>query len=221
VKRTLLGDRGLLVYIGFLAASGLALTLSMPWASKLSDLMSYPWRPFPAPFFLTYGFLSACVVLDQAADAVQVGKPRLAFLAVAAGRVALAQVLSLPLLATSRSLFPDSWFPIPLAAGYVTAVCLALSAGAVVLEVYAVRRGKHPAVLRYVALLAWIGAPAVFLAVGGPLRVLSHLSPGVALASIVDGASGGVELAVAFSAPLLAALGFSAWVFGLTRGSTE
>lgn len=219
--RILFGERGLLVYAGFLAASGLSLTLSMPWTARLSDLMSYPWRPFPVPFFLTYGFFSACVALDRAAEAVPVGRPRPAFLGVALVRVAFVQLLALPLLALSRALFPSQWVPIPLAAAYVTTECLALAAGAVVLEIYAVRRGKHPAALRYAGLLAWIGAPAVFLAVGGPLRILSHLSPAVALMSITTGESNLLQLGVAFAAPVLSALGFSAWVITLAAKGSD
>lgn len=221
MRRLLFGERGLAVYIVFLTASGVALTLSMPWMSKLSDLISYPWRPFPLPFFLTYGFLAACVALDRAADAVPLGRPRLAFLAVAALRVGFVQLLALPLLATSGALFPDSWIPIPLAAAYVAVVCLGLASGAVVLEVHAVRQGKHPAALRYVGLLAWIAFPAVFLAVGGPLRLFAHLSPGVALASIVAGTAELPQLILAFSAPALLALGFSAWIFALARRAPE
>lgn len=221
MRRLLFGERGLWVYVGLVATSAVALTLLMPWMSKLSDLMSYPWRPFPLPFFLTYGFLSACVAIHRAADAVPLGRPRLASLAVAALRVGFAQLLTLPLLATSRALFPGSWIPIPMAAAYVATVSLALACGAVVLEVYALRRGKHPAALRYVGLLAWISLPAVFLAVGGPLRILAHLSPGVALTSLVAGDPHLSQLLVAFSAPALLALGFSAWVFALARRAHE
>ncbi len=221
MRRLLFGERGLAVYVGFLAVSGVTLTLLMPWMSKLSDLMSYPWRPFPLPFFLTYGFLSACVALHRAAEAVPLGRPRLSSLAVAALRVGFVQLLVLPLLTASRALFPGTWIPIPLAGAYVAVVSLAAACGGVVLEVYAVRRGKHPAVLRYVGLLAWIGLPAVFLAVGGPLRLLAHLSPGVALTSIVAGAPRLSQLIVAFSTPALLALGFSAWVFELVRRAHE
>jgi len=221
MRRILLGDRGLLLYSGFIAASGLALMLSMPWATTLNDLMNYPWRPLPTPFFLTYGFLSACLALDRAAEAVPVLRPRLATLAIAGLRVALAQVVVLPLVALSRVLFPDTWAPIPLGAAYIAVVSLALSGAAVVLEILAVRRGKHPAVLRYAGLVAYLALPAVFLGLGGPLRVLSQLSPAVALLSIVTGTSGLTDAIVAFSVPALAWVGFCAWVFVLTRGNRE
>jgi len=220
VKRILIGERGLWVYATFVAGCGLALTLSMPWTSTLSDLMSYPWRPFPLPFFLTYGFLSAWVALDRAAEAVPVGRPRVAFLAVAALRVGFTQLLALPLVAASRALFPDDWTAIPLAAAYVVAASLAFAAGAVVLEILAVRRGRHPAGLRYGLFFAWLGLPAILLAVAGPIRTLAQLSPAVAVASIVGGEVALPGVLVAFAAPALATVAFTVWCLVLSKGAS-
>lgn len=205
------------MYATFLACSGVALMLSMPWTSRLDDLMSYPWRPFPVPFFLTYGFFSAWVALDRAAEAVPIGRPRPATLAVAAVRVALAQALALPLVVLSRVLFPDDWAPIPLAAAYVTLVSLAAAAGSVVLEIHAIRRGKHPVVVRYLGLLALLSLPAIFLGLNGPLRAASHVSPAVALVSIVAGTATLAEYVMAFSSAAALVVGFSVWALALTR----
>jgi hypothetical protein len=199
VKTILLGNRGTIPYATLLLASGTALTLSMPWTSRLSEVMSYPWRPFPLPFFLTYGFLSAWAALDRGADAVPVGRVRLSFLSTAIARVAFAQIRMLPLVCYARVLFPDSRLPIPIAVAYVTAVSLCLSAGAVVLEIHAVRQGWHPAVVRYASFLAMLGLPAALIAAGEPFRSISYLSPAVALVSIVAGTTSPSHLALAFA----------------------
>lgn len=218
MKATLLGNRGAIPYTVLLVASGVVLALSMPWTSRLSELMSYPWRPFPLPFFLTYGFFSAWLALDRGADAVPVGRVRLSFLWTAIARAGFAQVLVLPLVCYARVLFPTSWIPVPIAVAYVTAVSACLAAGAVVLEIHAVRRGRHPAVIRYTAFLALLGLPATFLAAGEPLRSISYISPAVALVSIVADSPSLAHLALAFATPLVVGLGFVARTVAWKRG---
>jgi hypothetical protein len=221
VKSILFGNRGAVPYMVLLLASGTTLTLSMPWASRLSELMSYPWHPFPLPFFLVYGFFSAIVALDRSADAVPTGRMRLSGLGIAVARVAFAQALVLPLLSYSRVLFPGSGIPVLIAVAYVMDVSLCLSAGTVVLEIYSVRRGWNSSLLRYAAFFALLGAPAILLAAAEPVRLLSHLSPAVALTSIVVGPIESAPLALAFGVPTLLGLGFLGWIAALARGDSN
>ena len=121
LHKLLFANHGAAIYAVLIIASGLALALSMPWASRLSELIMQPWRPFPLPFFWMYTTLSALIALSIGAVAAPVGSDTRglsAFLVVLA-RVAFGHFLMLPLIAYSRVLFPNSVAPLIGAAVYV------------------------------------------------------------------------------------------------------
>jgi len=180
LHKILFANHGASIYAVLVAASGVVLLLSMPSASRLSELILQPWRPFPLPFFLTHTVLSAIMALSSGAAAVPVPSEtqRTPVVSTVMARVVFGQFLVLPLVAYSRVLFPRSAAPLVVAAAYILLLSVLMALAGILLEVYASRRGRSSAVLRYGFLAAYMAIPLAGLAGKSPItQAIALASP--------------------------------------------
>jgi hypothetical protein len=179
LDKALLSDHGAAVYAILIAGSAAVLMFSMPWASRLSELIAHPWHPFPLPFFLTYTLLSAVVALNRGASAVpSAAVLRPSSLLLVLVRIGFGQLLVLPLLTYSRVLFPTDPSGVLASVGHVLLASCVLGYAGTLFELYATQHGRSSAGLRYGFLLLYAGAPLLFsLNTGSTLNAISLLSP--------------------------------------------
>lgn len=211
--KILLADHGGTVYGIFIVACTLVLTFSMPWASRLSELITLPWQPFPLTFFLVYAFLSGAMALNRGASAVpneqNLGPEALSLVLV---RIAFGQLLVLPLVTYSRVLFPGEAWAAVAAVGHVLLVSLFLGYLGMLLEIHSARRGRSSGGLRYGFLMLYSGMPLLFLpAAPRGVRSIAQLSPMGAIRSLIAEPAGAAQPWLVFLVPaLLAVLCFAA-----------
>jgi len=179
LHKTLLADHGATVYVMLIIVCTLVLMFSMPWASRLSELISQPWQPFPVPFFLTYAFLSAAIALNRGASVVpsdQLLQTRALGLVLV--RIGFGQLLILPLISYSRVLFPDGAGAIFLSVGYVLLFSMSLGFLGILFELHAARRARSSTAVRYGFLMLYAGVPLLFLVAKQPaIRAVATTSP--------------------------------------------
>ena len=202
LHRALLGDHGTPIYAALILGSGVVLTFSMPWASRLSELITQPWHPFPLPFLLTYTFLSAVVALNRGASVVPNDGLRSLSVPLALLRVALGHLLVLPLVTYSRVLFPGGASALAAVVGYVVLIGVFLAHVGVLLEVRTARRVKSSSMLRFGFLLLYMGMPLLALTSHvGAIRRIALVSPMEAVRILLAGSSTAAEQTVVFLVP--------------------
>jgi len=208
--KLLFGHRGASIYAVLVFVSGAVLTLSMPWASRLSELILQPWRPFPFAFFLAYLVLSALISLSIGAVSAPIDKSKRATnsLKIILVQVAFGQFLMLPLAAYSRVLFPGSVSPLIGGVVYVFLHNVMVALVAALMEVRAAARGKHSSVSRYGSLLLYCLLPLIgLLSPSAFLRTFALISPLYSLSRILSELSTALDLLLIFAIPSLLALG--------------
>lgn len=210
LHKLLFANHGAAIYATLIIASGIALALSMPWASKLSELIMQPWRPFPFPFFLMYATLSSLIALSIGAVAAPVSSDNRSSsaLLVVLARLSFGHFLMLPLIAYSRVLFPDSVAPLIGATVYVFLISVMMALIAMVMEVAAARRGKHSSVRRYSFLALYFSIP-LFGLLGNAwiIRSFALVSPIQALTSLLSGTASAWHWTIAMLVPAFCILG--------------
>lgn len=210
LHKLLFANHGAAVYAVLILASGITLALSMPWASKLSELIMQPWRPLPFPFFLMYAVVVSLIALSIGAVAAPVTgdmKTSKALWTVLA-RVSFGHFLMLPLVAYSRVLFPGSALPLFGATIYVILLSVLMAVVAMLLEVSAAQRGRHSSMQRYGLLVLMYGLPLFgLLSKGWGLRACALVSPLQALAVQLSNSASASQLLVIYAIPLIGVLG--------------
>ena len=200
--RALLGDHGAPIYAALIFGCGLVLTFSMPWASRLSELISQPWHPFPLPFLLTYTFFSAVVALNRGASVVPNDGLRPMGVPLALLRVAFGHLLVLPLVAYSRVLFPGGAGALVVVVGYVLLIGVLQAHVGILLEVHTARRVRSSSVLRFGFLLLYMGVPLLALTSHARgIRRIALVSPMEAVRVLLAGSSTAAERMVVFLVP--------------------
>ncbi|MBE0636348.1 hypothetical protein IH601_10170 [Candidatus Bipolaricaulota bacterium] len=206
IHRLLFANHGVAVYAATIILSGLALALSMPWASRLSELIMQPWHPAPLAFFLMYATMSALVALSMGAVAAPVGGDSRALPAILTVlvRVSFGHFLMLPLIAYSRVLFPNSVTPLIGAASYVFLLSVMMSMLAMLMEVFAAHQGKHSSGRRYSFIVLYSGIPLFgLLAQGGILRFLTLVSPLQSLSCLLSSSASSSQWVFILLLPIL------------------
>jgi len=202
LHRALLGDQGAPIYGALIFGSGVVLTFSMPWASRLSELISQPWHPFPLPFLLTYTFFSAMVALNRGASVVPNDGLRPRVIPLALLRVALGHLLVLPLVTYSRVLFPGGASALVAVVGYVLLIGVLLTHVGILFEVHTARRVRSSSVLRFGFLLVYTGVPLLALTShAGGIRRIALVSPMEAVRLLLAGSTTAAERMVVFLVP--------------------
>lgn len=196
---------GFAAYLGLVGGCGLVLMLSMPWAGRVGELISFPWHPAPITFFVAHLLLTCVLGLNRGAAVEPLYRVRLHTLASLPLQLLLGLAFVLPYLVFMRALTPDSQVSIPLLAGYVTLVGVSFAGLSFALELACIRRGVGSGLLRAGCAAAILGLPLfALLAPPGALRWLTLLSPVAALVRLNAGPSA-AEAVVALAAPVLLA----------------
>ncbi|MEW5826149.1 MAG: hypothetical protein AB1778_04900 [Candidatus Bipolaricaulota bacterium] len=179
-----LGNGGYGALLGFLATSGLALVLSMPWVGRVGDYFLFPWRPSPLPFFVVLGFLAPLYAAQRAATIHWLPRRQRLHLLSLPLQVAGALFLSAPLVLTSAILAPGNSRRPLLALAVVLVGSAAVSIEAFAAARACFRRGLATAPAAWSVALAHALLPMVAL-VSPTARFLAALSPlGAALAAL-------------------------------------
>ncbi len=212
----LFGRAGLASLVVLAGGVGATLVLSMPWAGRVADFFSFPWRPTPLAFLISIlglGAVHAMVRGGAVEHLARLQRRQLAWLPV---QVLVAQTLIVPYVVTASVLTPASRVGILWEAwAYILIVDAALAIWAFHLSRLCLRR-------RIGALLPLLGfgvlVSGVPLAVGLPfssLRSVALLSPPYAVFRLAIAGLSAPEFLLAYLTPgALAALGFIA---GLRR----
>lgn len=174
--------------------SGLVLVVSMPAASRLSELVAQPWSPFPLPFFLAYAITSSVVAIRVGARSTPDDiEPCLSHaLLRTISRISFGHFLMLPLIAYSRILFERGDVPIFSMTILIYLVCVMLALLALLMEMHDTRRlqafmsRRYTSGLRHWLLFAYFSLPLLGLiskaalvqsvALLSPIGALLHLS---------------------------------------------
>ena len=212
LHKTLFANHGASVYAVLVAASGVVLLFSMPWASRLSELIMQPWHPFPLPFFLTHIVVSAIMALSSGASAVPVDSEtqRTPIISPVVARVAFGQFLALPLVAYSRVLFPNSATPLIAAAAYILLLSVLMALAGILLELHASRRAKSSVASRYGFLIAYMAIPIIGLAGASPVaQAIALVSPIQTVRRLLAGSLTTSEWIIAFLIPTVITITFA------------
>ena len=208
--KILFSNHGASIYVILIVASGVVLLLSMPSASRLSELIQQPWRPFPLPFFLTYAVLSAITALSIGSPAAPVlNETRKApVILTVMARIAFGQFLMLPLVAYSRVLFPKTATPLIATAAYILLLGVLMALVGVLLEIYASHQARNSVGFRYGFLLAYMAIPLVGLASKSPVaQAIALVSPIQTIRRLLSGSPATFEWASIFLIPAAIAIG--------------
>jgi len=201
---------GFAAYLALVLGSGATLMLSMPWAGRVGELISFPGHPSPILFFYGHLLLTCVLGLNRGSAVEPLYRVRRHTLLSLPLQLLLGLALVFPYLVFMRTLTPESRTYIPLLAAYVTLIGTLFAGLSFALELACLRRGIGSGLLRSAAALAILGLPVLaLLAPPGGWRWLALLSPLVALARLNSGVAWAEALGV-FAAP--AALAMLAFV---------
>jgi len=196
------GKGGWGVYFSLLSFCGLALIFSMPWATYVKELLSFPWKPSPIVFFATYTLLVTIVGLNRGAARAPASNKGKGRIRTAIGEILFAHLLLFPYLAYVRVLLPGRESAIPLILGYLVGLSVSFGLFAYALESHRERGRLDPFTVRYGAAVLAFGLPLFARLGGGWFIDLTYLSPFAAVRSLLT-APLRPQIAIAFSLPLL------------------
>jgi hypothetical protein len=200
------------VYVSLLLFCGIALVFSMPWATRVHELVASPWQPSPLVFFSVYVFLSGVVGLNRGAALAPRGIRQWRSLLRAEGQILFAHFLLVPHLVYVRVLLPGRGMRIPIVAAYALLLSAVFGLFAYSLEVWRSSHGKSSSGLRYAIGLALYSLPLLALFATGNVSRIAGVSPLVAVQRLLGDAGLGVA-PIAFGVPavigLLLAVHFS------------
>jgi len=209
---------GLAAYACLVLGCGVVLMLSMPWAGRLGELITFPWRPAPITFFYAHLLLTCVVALNRGAAVEPLYRLRVHTLVSLPLQLLLALVLVLPYLVFMRVLIPESRTFIPLFAAYVTLTGTLFAGLSFSVELVCLRRGVPSNLIRQATALAVVGLPLLGLLAPPAARWIALASPAYALWRLNLGVGWG-EALVAFALP--AALAAATYAFAWTRLQKE
>jgi len=203
---------------------GIALTLSMPAASRLTELIAQPWHPFPFAFFLSYTVISAMMALRIGASTTPDDiHPRYATAVLRIlARVSFGHFLMLPLIAYSRMLFPDSVLSIVGATALIYLVCLMMSLVAMLLHVRDEYYDRSSLGRRYAFFILYFSLPLLGLISDATLiRMIALISPVQSLVTLLAPSASVLERTIALSIPGLIVVVLSVILFRKPQGRPD
>jgi len=165
------------VYVSLLLLCGLALVFSMPWATRVRELMASPWQPSPLVFFSVYALLAALVGLNRGAALAPRGIHQWRSVLRAQAQIAFAHVLLLPYFVYVRVLLPGLESRIPILVGHALLTSGVLGLVAYSLEVRRSARGKSSSGLRYGLGVLLFALPLLAAFAHGPANAAVAVSP--------------------------------------------
>jgi len=192
-------------FLALILVAGIALALSMPWAVRLAELMSFPWSPSPVVFFSAYGLLAASVALSRGASLAPRGPLQWRHLGAVVTQSLFAHLAVVPYLVYIRILMPGREGRIPLVLAYAVVLCAALAIFAYVRQATRWSRGKELSDLKYFIAALIFGLPLVALFGGGPWRLIALLSP-IGVIQHILGPCSQPWISLAFAVPLVGGL---------------
>jgi len=198
------------VYVSLLLLCGVALVFSMPWATRVRELIASPWQPSPLVFFSVYALLAAIVGLNRGAALAPRGVLQWRPLLKVAAQIGFAHFLLMPYLVYVRVLLPGLEMRIPILAAYTLLVSAVLGLAAHCLESWRSARGETSSGLRYGVLFGLFCLPLLAAFGGERFGSMVPLSPfGVVYRLLTE--SAGADLPIAFGFP--AAVGLALLVY--------
>ena len=192
-------------FLALILVAGLALALSMPWAERLAELMSFPWTPSPVVFFSAYGLLAASVAMSRGASLAPRGPLQWRHVGVVVTQSLFAHLAVVPYLVYIRVLMPGREGRIPIVLAYAVALCAALALFAYVRQATRWSRGKELSDLKYIVAILVFGLPLVAYAGGGSWRLIALLSP-IGVIGHILGPCTQPWISLAFAVPLVGGL---------------
>ncbi len=202
------------VYVSLLLLCGVALVFSMPWATRVRELIASPWQPSPLVFFSVYALLAGIVGLNRGAALAPRGVLQWRPLFKAVAQIGFAHFLVVPYLVYVRVLLPGLEARIPILAGYTLLVSVVLGLGAYCLESWKSARGGSSSGLRYGIGFGLFFLPLLAAFGGEGFQSITALSPFGAVHRLLT-ESTGADLPIAFGVP--AAVGLALLVFTAYR----
>jgi len=202
---------GVSMYALPMLISGIVLTLSMPAASRLSELVAQPWSPFPLPFFLTYAIISSVMAVKIGASSApdDIEPCRSHALLRTLARVSFGHFLMLPFIAYSRVLFENSTLPIFSVTALVYLVCAMISLLALLMETHDARRlqafmsRRYTMGLRYGLLCAYFALPLLgLISRASWFRSVALLSPVGSLIHLLADSAPSLQWVGIYATPL-------------------
>jgi len=169
---------GWLLYLGMFALSGLALTLSMPWAATVRELITFPWKPSPLVFFAVLTLMAVMVGLNRGSTIAPRGPLQWRQVRRLLGHILFAHMLTVPYLIFARSLLPGHVVKIPILTGYSILVSLAFGLAAYLRQAKRWALGSEATGLNYVLAILVFALPLIaWLATGSHWQHIALLSP--------------------------------------------
>jgi len=176
------------------------LVFSMPWATRVHELIASPWQPSPLVFFSVYVLFAGIVGLNRGGALAPRGVRQWRPLLRAEGQIVLAHFLLAPHLVYVRVLLPGRGARIPIVAAYALFVSSVLGLLAYSLEARRSAHGKSSSGFRYGIGVALYGLPLIALIASGPAALIGVLSPFVGVHRLLASSDLGV-VPIAFGFP--------------------
>lgn len=196
---------GLAAYSCLVLGCGVVLMLSMPWAGRLGELITFPWRPAPITFFYAHLLLTCILALNRGAAVEPLYRLRVHTLISLPLQLLFALALVLPYLVFMRVLTPESQTLIPLFAAYVTLEGTLFAGLSFLVELVCLRRGVTSNLIRQAVAAAILGLPLLGLLAPPSARWIALASPAYALWRLNVGVGWG-EALVIFALPAAVAV---------------
>ena len=188
------------VYVSLLLLCGVALVFSMPWATRVRELIASPWQPSPLVFFSVYVLVAGLVGLNRGAALAPRGLHQWRLLAKSQVQIGFAHFLLMPYFVYVRVLLPGLESRIPIVVAYAALIGGVLGLAGYTLETRRSAHGKSSSGLRYGLGAALYTLPLAALLTEGSLRAVVAVSPFGAVQQLLA-AHGGAVSPIAFAVP--------------------